>query len=382
MAGGTDTRKVDYPNKQIQSKASIIKMYADLGLEVDFEAGNSGQIINGYAWGILNGNNGGGKPSSGSGPNNSSGGSGKNIEAFVYYYHPDHLGSSSYITDANGEVSQHMEYFAFGETFLEEHSNTDRTPYLYNGKELDEETGLYYYGARYYDAKTSVWQSVDPLAEKYPNFSPYTFVGGNPSNNLEVDGRFWIRITKGKAVAFTTNFRWAEGIDKNTAIPVIGGFFELAKLYPMLKDPSYNPTNEDYGGWALGLVGFGTLKAFKKFFKLSGLDELLLGASQQFKESLYSTLSNPDRAELGVEYLTMKSLEKDGLGQFKEDSEGKNMHSVFSFNEEYVNGLKEEINKNNKELSQQQKDHLLENKLNDVVNERKEQVRNTLEKNG
>ena len=106
----------------------------------------------------------------------------------MYYYHPDHLGSSSYITDANGEVSQHVEYFAFGETFLEEHSNTDRTPYLYNGKELDEETGLYYYGARYYDAMTSVWQSVDPLAEERPGISPYNFVQNNPLIRIDPTG--------------------------------------------------------------------------------------------------------------------------------------------------------------------------------------------------
>ena len=41
-------------------------------------------------------------------------------DKFIYYYHPDHLGSSSYISDALGEVVQHIEYFAFGETFLEE----------------------------------------------------------------------------------------------------------------------------------------------------------------------------------------------------------------------------------------------------------------------
>jgi uncharacterized protein RhaS with RHS repeats len=82
-------------------------------------------------------------------------GSGNVTEAFRYFYHPDHLGSTSYITDASGEVYQHLEYFTFGETFVEEHSNTDRTPYLFNGKELDEETGLYYYGARYYDASES-----------------------------------------------------------------------------------------------------------------------------------------------------------------------------------------------------------------------------------
>ena len=60
-----------------------------------------------------------------------------------------------------------MEYFAFGKTFVEEHSNNERTPYLFNGKELDEETGLYYYGARYYDARTSEWLAVDPVADEF-----------------------------------------------------------------------------------------------------------------------------------------------------------------------------------------------------------------------
>jgi RHS repeat-associated protein len=109
-------------------------------------------------------------------------------ESFQYFYHPDHLGSTSYITDASGEVYQHLEYFAFGETFVEEHSNTDRTPYLFNGKELDEETGLYYYGARYYDAQTSIWLSVDNKAEKYPGWSPYAYALNNPINLLDPDG--------------------------------------------------------------------------------------------------------------------------------------------------------------------------------------------------
>ena len=85
-------------------------------------------------------------------------------EVEQYFFHPDHLGSTSYITNLLGEVSQHMEYFAFGETFVEEHRSSNNSPYKFNGKELDEETGWYYYGARYYDPKISVWLSVDPLA--------------------------------------------------------------------------------------------------------------------------------------------------------------------------------------------------------------------------
>ena len=79
---------------------------------------------------------------------------------------PDHLGSSSYITNLDGEVAQHIEYVPFGEVFIEERNNTWNTPYLFNAKELDEETGLYYYGARYMDPKISMWLGVDPLMEQ------------------------------------------------------------------------------------------------------------------------------------------------------------------------------------------------------------------------
>ena len=110
-------------------------------------------------------------------------------EPFRYFYHPDHLGSTSYITDATGEVYQHLEYFAFGETFVEEQGNTDKLPYKFNGKELDEETGLYYYGARYFDAKTSVWLSVDPLADEYPDVSSYNYTLNNPLNLTDPTGK-------------------------------------------------------------------------------------------------------------------------------------------------------------------------------------------------
>src|SRR5262249_9752854 len=81
---------------------------------------------------------------------------------FLYFFHPDHLGSSSYITDTDGELFQHLQYFPSGETWVAEKSNTQRTPYWFSGKELDEDTGLYYFGARYYDPQTSLWLGADP----------------------------------------------------------------------------------------------------------------------------------------------------------------------------------------------------------------------------
>jgi RHS repeat-associated protein len=109
-------------------------------------------------------------------------------QSFLYFYHTDHLGSTSYVTDDAGEVYEHMEYFAYGEIFVQEHSNTNRTPYLFNGKELDEETGLYYFGARYFDPRTSIWQSVDPKADEMPAWSPYNYALGNPVKLVDPDG--------------------------------------------------------------------------------------------------------------------------------------------------------------------------------------------------
>ena len=79
-----------------------------------------------------------------------------NYENLQFFYHPDHLGSSNFITNLEGEVVQHIEYVPFGEVFIEERNNVWNTPYLFNAKEFDEETGLYYYGARYYDSKLSI----------------------------------------------------------------------------------------------------------------------------------------------------------------------------------------------------------------------------------
>ena len=110
-------------------------------------------------------------------------------EKMQFYYHPDHLGSSSYITNLDGEVSQHIEYVPFGEVFIEERNNTWNTPYLFNAKELDEETGLYYYGARYMDPKISMWLGVDPLMEKYPSVTGYCYTKDNPIRFIDPDGR-------------------------------------------------------------------------------------------------------------------------------------------------------------------------------------------------
>jgi RHS repeat-associated protein len=124
----------------------------------------------------------------------------------AYWYHSDHLGSSSYITNLNGVVTQHMEYLPYGETLVDEHQNSYNTPFKFNAKELDDETGNYYYGARYYNPKWSFWLSVDPLAEEYPAISSYTYVVCNPVNLIDPDGKFIIPISFKNRYPKLTNY--------------------------------------------------------------------------------------------------------------------------------------------------------------------------------
>ncbi len=88
----------------------------------------------------------------------------------------------------------------FGNTengYFWRYQNTDNQ-YRYNykttpnstGKELDAETGYSYFGARYLDhALTTVWLSVDPMADKYPSISPYAYCAWNPVRLVDPDGR-------------------------------------------------------------------------------------------------------------------------------------------------------------------------------------------------
>ena len=115
------------------------------------------------------------------------------------------LSSTTAITDANGSLTQHVLYFAYGEPtegssrtplkhtireqqFVDEHRNSTNSPYLFNGKEYDEETGRYYYGARYYDPRVSLWIGVDPLAEERSWMSPYNYCQNNPIVRIDPDG--------------------------------------------------------------------------------------------------------------------------------------------------------------------------------------------------
>jgi RHS repeat-associated protein len=117
----------------------------------------------------------------------------------TYYYHSDHLGSTSWVTDQNGRVHEHVDYFPYGAVWRDPRSDSDRGPtktqaFLFTSKELDEETGLYYFGARYYDARRAKWINPDPAMLEIAGggnpigLSTYAYAFNNPSRYVDPDG--------------------------------------------------------------------------------------------------------------------------------------------------------------------------------------------------
>lgn len=113
----------------------------------------------------------------------------------INFYHPDHLGSSNMITDSNGVVIESTEFYPFGRPRHEERTGVE-SAYKYTGKELDKESGLMYYEARYYEPVVGRFASVDPLAEGVRSewlgspqkYNSYSFVQNRPMVLIDPSG--------------------------------------------------------------------------------------------------------------------------------------------------------------------------------------------------
>jgi RHS repeat-associated protein len=128
------------------------------------------------------------------------------IEDRQFYSHADQLGSTGFITDSSGGLAEHLQYFPGGETWVDEHPSQP-VPQQFTGKEFDPETNMYYYGARYYDPRTEVWQSPDPAVGSFlagtpnggafttANLALYSYAYNNPVGLVDPTGAFpWGRV--------------------------------------------------------------------------------------------------------------------------------------------------------------------------------------------
>lgn len=100
----------------------------------------------------------------------------------------DHLGNVRATVNSSGTVVQRDDYYPFGGRFNTGVSNDNK--YLYNGKELQDETQVYDYGWRHYDPWIGRFSQIDRFIENYMPVSPYSYVANNPIKNVDINGDY------------------------------------------------------------------------------------------------------------------------------------------------------------------------------------------------
>ncbi|MFH1232065.1 MAG: RHS repeat-associated core domain-containing protein [Planctomycetota bacterium] len=113
----------------------------------------------------------------------------------ISYYHSDHLGSSNIITDQTGQQVQYCEYTPYGTFAKNERTTQDtgHTTHYFTGKELDS-TGLYFYGARYYDPEIGRFITADTIVQSPydpQSLNRYSYCRNNPINYVDPSGHSW-----------------------------------------------------------------------------------------------------------------------------------------------------------------------------------------------
>ena len=177
----------------------------------------------------------------------------------TFFYHSDHLGSTSYITDDHANITQYDAYLPYGELLVDEHSSSEELPYKFNGKQFDEETGLYYYGARYLNPVTSLWYGVDPLVEKYASMGGYVYTLDNPVKLVDTDGRI-VNYPKNQRTKRTKVYYKKDVVSSphgSSTAQAIMAFATSSIIVLGADDATGIGTVDDIAIPIVGLVGFG-----------------------------------------------------------------------------------------------------------------------------
>lgn len=161
-----------------------------------------------------------------------------------FWFGADGLGSTATITGVNGQNAAFNSYDAFGQrlnldgSLANVSSTSARSRYSYSGKEIDPESGLSYFGARFYDAQAGVWISADPYrgqAMDPASRHGYLYARNNPVNRVDPDGRFdyrsgavqWGDTWESIATQWNTSVSQLRSLNPWVSTPQVGDYLQL-----------------------------------------------------------------------------------------------------------------------------------------------------------
>ena len=139
--------------------------------------------------------------------------------AVLYYFYDANGNTAQVVNAADGTIAAHYEYDAFGNTVTSYGAYADANPFRFSTKYFDGETGLYYYGFRYYSPELGRWWSRDPL-EEHGGLNLYGFVWNNSINGTDVLGGYGI------IDFFKEDMDWYPP-EAQAAVSIAGGFGQI-----------------------------------------------------------------------------------------------------------------------------------------------------------
>ena len=199
----------------------------------------------------------------------------ENSDEQVFYYLHDNLGGIDAVVDENGKVVERNDYLPFGSDRIQTQPTTNTNNYGFTGKELDDETGLYYYGARYYDPEIGRFTQIDPLtlnkSEKSlesiltnpQQLNSYSYVNNRPLNYIDENGmipKIGLSVSKFISVATYGGFGTENGWLAQSAKDYINNpnsqtqsslvnsqslAFERLLLDPFFSDETWDPVSTE-----------------------------------------------------------------------------------------------------------------------------------------
>ena len=168
-------------------------------------------------------------------------GNGAFEEDELFFYTKDHLNSIHALTNKDGRPVQRYNYSAYGKTKIEKTSAADKlvkNPYGYTSREWDEETGDYYYRARYYDPSTGRFLTPDPIGFKGGDANLYRYVGNNPVLYVDPYGKNRFAIAVGGLLVTYLFYKYV--VDPNFVL-IPDAFPKEPESDPKPPGPSCNP---------------------------------------------------------------------------------------------------------------------------------------------